>query len=470
MNKQKQASKPKYSIPQRFRHAILSLIKMLICASAIAAFIACVALYYPESDFHFWGYVMFAVLYLIVLLSAANMYRCFNIGMLRRRELVISYCIATLLTNVIMYFVISLLCKFIIDPIPLVITTLLQCIAGMLLLLLANRVFFLLRPIREAIMICSADQHETETLDKFSQMRDSYRILAVVSETMGYEQLINRINEFSTVIAGQIDVNLREKLVNYCFDHGKRLFVLPTVQDIILHSSHETFVGDSVVYLCKNRTFTLEQLAIKRMMDIGVSLIGILLTSPIMLVTALLIKLQDGGPVFFRQVRYTRNLEKFTLIKFRSMVVDAEKDGARFTTDNDSRITPVGKFIRRTRIDELPQFFNILQGDMSLVGPRAERIENVDYYCEMLPEFRYRTKVKAGLTGYAQIYGKYNTSYEDKLKMDLLYIENCSISLDVQLLFQTVRVLFLPESTEGFVRTSIAEMVEDQPKDENTVA
>lgn len=462
----------KNSIPQRFRHAILTLIKMMICASAIAAFIACVALYYPESDFHFWGYVMFAVLYLIVLLSAANMYRCFNIGMLRRRELVISYCIAVLLTNVIMFFVISLLCKFIIDPIPLGITTAVQCIAGMLLLLLANRIFFLLRPIREAIMICSQDQHEAETLEKFSQMRDSYRILAVVSESLGYDEILSRIAPFSTVIAGQIDMNLREKLVNYCFDHNKRMFILPTVQDIILHSSHETFVGDSVVYLCKNRTFTIEQLAIKRAMDIFVSLIGIILTSPIMLVTALLIKLQDGGPVFFRQVRYTRNLETFTLIKFRSMVVDAEKDGARFTTDNDARITPVGKFIRRTRIDELPQFFNILQGDMSLVGPRAERIENVDYYCEMLPEFRYRTKVKAGLTGYAQIYGKYNTSYEDKLKMDLLYIENCSINQDIQLLFQTVRVLFLPESTEGFVRTTIAEMVEDQPKeqDHDTVA
>lgn len=453
---------PAHELPKKYRHAILSLIKGLICLSAIASFIACVAIYYPESDFHFWGYVMFAALYLIVFLANANMYRCFNIGMLRRRELVFSFCIASFLTNFIMYFVISLLCKFIIDPLPLLAVLLFQWAAGSLLLLLANRVFFLLRPVRDAVMVCSQDQHETETLEKFQNMRDSYRIVEVISEAAGFDAIAAELAPYSTVIAGAIDASLRQKLVNFCFEHNKRLFVLPSVQDIILHNSHETFVGDSVVYLCKNRAFTIEQLAVKRLMDIAVSLLGLLLTSPIMLVTALLIKLYDGGPVFFRQVRYTRNLERFTLIKFRSMIVDAEKDGARFTTPDDQRITPVGRFIRRTRIDELPQFFNILRGEMSLVGPRAERIENADYYCEMLPEFRYRMKVKAGLTGYAQIYGKYNTSYEDKLKLDLLYIENCSLIQDLQLLLLTVRVLFLPESTEGFRSTTIGELQKER--------
>lgn len=453
---------PAHDLPKKYRHAILSLIKGLICLSVIASFIACVAIYYPESDFHFWGYVMFAALYLIVFLANANMYRCFNIGMLRRRELVFSFCIASFLTNFIMYFVISLLCKFIIDPLPLLAVLLFQWAAGSLLLLLANRVFFLLRPVRDAVMVCSQDQHETETLEKFQNMRDSYRIVEVISEAAGFDAIAAGLAPYSTVIAGAIDASLRQKLVNFCFEHNKRLFVLPSVQDIILHNSHETFVGDSVVYLCKNRAFTIEQLAVKRLMDIAVSLLGLLLASPIMLVTALLIKLYDGGPVFFRQVRYTRNLERFTLIKFRSMIVDAEKDGARFTTPDDQRITPVGRFIRRTRIDELPQFFNILRGEMSLVGPRAERIENADYYCEMLPEFRYRMKVKAGLTGYAQIYGKYNTSYEDKLKLDLLYIENCSLIQDLQLLLLTVRVLFLPESTEGFRSTTIGELQKER--------
>lgn len=148
--------------------------------------------------------------------------------------------------------------------------------------------------------------------------------------------------------------------------------------------------------------------------------------SPVLAIVALLIKLYDGGPVMFRQKRYTRNNEVFTLVKFRSMIVDAEKDGAQFTVPGDKRITPIGKFIRATRIDELPQLLNVLRGDMSIVGPRAERLENADAYTEMMPEFRYRTKVKAGLTGYAQVYGKYNTSFEDKVRMDLYYIENYS--------------------------------------------
>ena len=233
---------------------------------------------------------------------------------------------------------------------------------------------------------------------------------------------------------------------------------MPDVTDILMHNSQETFVGDSLLYLCKNRTFTTEQLIIKRAMDIVISAIGILVTSPIMLITALLIKAWDGGPVLFKQTRYTRNLTPFTLVKFRSMVVDAEKDGAQFTVPGDKRITPIGRFIRATRIDELPQLFNIIHGEMSLVGPRAERIENVDFYCELMPEFRYRMKVKAGLTGYAQIYGKYNTSYEDKLKMDLLYIENCSILRDLQLLFITLKVVFMPESTEGYEHEHLSDI------------
>ena len=215
---------------------------------------------------------------------------------------------------------------------------------------------------------------------------------------------------------------------------------------------------DIAAVLAKRRP----QLALKRLMDVVISGCALLVLWPLLLLIALAIKIDDPGPVFYRQVRYTLNLERFTLIKFRSMIVDAEKDGARFTTPDDQRITPVGRFIRRTRIDELPQFFNILRGEMSLVGPRAERIENADYYCEMLPEFRYRMKVKAGLTGYAQIYGKYNTSYEDKLKLDLLYIENCSLIQDLQLLLLTVRVLFLPESTEGFHSTTIGELQKER--------
>jgi lipopolysaccharide/colanic/teichoic acid biosynthesis glycosyltransferase len=185
-------------------------------------------------------------------------------------------------------------------------------------------------------------------------------------------------------------------------------------------------------------------------MDIIISLLLLLISSPVMLIVALLIKLYDRGPVFYKQKRYTYDSKVFNLIKFRSMIVDAEKDGPQYTVDNDPRVTPIGRFIRAARIDELPQLFNILVGDMSLVGPRAERVENLDKYASMMPEFKYRLKVKAGLTGLAQLYGKYNTSFEDKARMDIYYIVNHSLLLDIKLMLYTIKILFSKESTHGF--------------------
>ena len=182
----------------------------------------------------------------------------------------------------------------------------------------------------------------------------------------------------------------------------------------------------------------------------------LVVTSPIMIITAICIKIEDGGPVFFTQERCTINRKIFRIYKFRSMIVDAEADGvSRPAGANDERITRVGKVIRATRIDELPQLLNIVKGDMSLVGPRPERIEHVDKYCEKVPEFAYRLKVKGGLTGYAQVYGKYNTSAYDKLKLDLIYIENYSLLLDLKIVFMTLKVIFMKESTEGFTTEAI---------------
>ena len=146
-------------------------------------------------------------------------------------------------------------------------------------------------------------------------------------------------------------------------------------------------------------------------------------------------------------------------MKFRSMRIDAEKDGvARLAQKNDKRITPVGRFIRKCRLDELPQLFNILKGDMSFIGPRPERPEIIAQYVEIIPEFVFRMKVKAGLAGFAQVYGKYNTSPYDKLKLDLTYIENYSVWLDLKLMFLTLKVLFMLDSTEGISESQITAM------------
>jgi len=428
-------------------------------ALTAGAFLYLVTRYYPETDFWFKGYLVFVFLYLVVFLALASTYSCFNIGTMRYRELLFTYILSSVLTNFIFYFILSLTAKQMLVVGPISVMTLAQWAAASLLYFIADKTYYALYPARQSIVICSKDKHETPVFRKIDSMKERHTISMLITEAQGADAIKRCMEPYSTVFLGDISRELRLDLTEYCFEQNKRLYVLPTVEDIIFHNAHENIIGDSLVYQCKNHTFSVEQAAVKRLLDIAFSLFGIIVTSPIMLIAALIIKLQDGGPVFFRQVRYTRNYQTFTLLKFRSMIVDAEKNGAQFTKPGDSRITPFGRFMRASRIDELPQFFNILSGEMSLVGPRAERTENVDFYCERMPEFRYRMKVKAGLTGYAQIYGKYNTNFDDKLKLDMLYIENCSIRLDLQLIFMTFRVLFLSEeSTEGFGVTNLNEL------------
>ena len=188
-----------------------------------------------------------------------------------------------------------------------------------------------------------------------------------------------------------------------------------------------------------------------------------------MIIVAIAIKIEDGGPVFYKQKRVTINGRIFEILKFRSMIKDAEKDGeSRPATDHDPRITKVGAVIRALRIDELPQILNILKGDMSIVGPRPERVEHMDQYGKDIPEFDFRLKVKGGLTGYAQIYGKYNTSPYDKLRLDMMYIENYSLMLDLKLVLTTLRILLKKESTEGFDKLEELERMKQEVLNENS--
>ena len=225
---------------------------------------------------------------------------------------------------------------------------------------------------------------------------------------------------------------------------------MPDVYDVIVNGASSVYLVDTPVLRTHNFGPSQLDKIVKRIFDFVFSLVLLLVTSPISLVTALAIWLYDRGPVFYRQTRLTQYGRPFEIIKFRSMRMDAEADGiARLASENDTRITPVGKFIRACRIDELPQLLNILKGDMSVVGPRPERPEIVEEVIKTIPEFNYRLKVKAGLTGYAQVYGKYNTRLKDKLLFDLYYIENFSLLLDLRILFMTFKILFMKESTEG---------------------
>ena len=233
--------------------------------------------------------------------------------------------------------------------------------------------------------------------------------------------------------------------------HDVPVYTIPRIGDVIMSGAKRMHMFHLPILQVGRYRPTPEQAIIKRAFDLAVSAAALVVLSPTLLVTALAVKLCDGGPVFYKQERLTRNGRVFEILKFRSMRVDAEHDGvARLSGgEHDPRVTAVGRVIRRLRIDELPQLLNVLRGDMSVVGPRPERPEIAAEYERELPEFRLRLQVKAGLTGYAQVYGKYNSTPKDKLKMDLMYIARPSLIEDLRICFATVKILFLPESTEG---------------------
>lgn len=256
---------------------------------------------------------------------------------------------------------------------------------------------------------------------------------------------------YPVVFLYELPLEKRSRITRYCVDTGKRVYITPTVEDIIARGYDVKHFIDTPLFAYNGSFKTNQTYFGKRTLDLVFSLLMLVIASPIMLVTAIAIKIEDGGGIFFRQARATQGGKVFNVLKFRSMVMDAEKDGKpRPCVAGDSRVTKVGRVIRATRIDELPQIFNILTGNMSWVGPRVERIEHVEFFTNELPEFSYRLRVKGGLTGYAQIYGKYNTSAHDKLLLDLLYIEQQSFLLDMKILFLTIKTVFTPEATEGF--------------------
>ena len=261
--------------------------------------------------------------------------------------------------------------------------------------------------------------------------------------------LAEKINQYDSVLLSDVPVAMREQILNYCYRQSIRCYAVPTVSDILIMNAEKIQMTDAEMLLFRNQGLTAGQRSAKRAFDVVAGLIAAVIASPFMVIIALAIKLYDGGPVFFTHDRLTRDGKAFKIYKFRSMRVQQEQKGYCLTRKNDDRITPVGKIIRKLHLDELPQIINIVKGDMSFVGPRPETPALAAEYCERLPEFSFRLKVKAGLTGYAQVYGSYNTTPADKLKMDLTYIEKYSFWLDLKLMLLTFKILFQKENTEG---------------------
>ena len=294
-------------------------------------------------------------------------------------------------------------------------------------------------------------EYQNKIYEKINFRKDKYHVVKFIHCDEPEEVIRAEIEKYDAVLINDLPSVVKNKILKMCFDMDKRVYFTPKLSDVIIKSSDEINLFDTPLFLCRNQGVGIIRRFIKRLFDVVLSGLALVVLSPVMLITAIAIKMYDGGPVFFKQERCTVGGRHFIILKFRSMIVEAEEDGKPHPAgEHDDRITPVGRIIRACRIDELPQLINILKNDMSIVGPRPERVEHVEKYTADIPEFRYRSKVKGGLTGYAQVYGKYNTSALDKLKMDLIYIMNYSLLLDLQIIFETVKILVQKESTEGF--------------------
>lgn len=301
--------------------------------------------------------------------------------------------------------------------------------------------------------------YDNDLIDKINGVYYKYKVVDKISCHEDEDTIKEQIKGYDAVILNDLPAHDENKCLKICFETHKRVYFVPKISDILIKNSEELNLIDAPLFLNRNNGIGPMQRFVKRALDIMLSLIALIILSPVLLIVAIAIKLEDGGPVFFRQERVTLGKKRFMILKFRSMIVNAENDGRPHPAgEKDDRITRVGKIIRACRVDELPQLINILKGDMSIVGPRPERWEHVEKYSEDIPEFNFRHMMKGGLTGYAQVYGKYNTTALDKLKLDLLYITNYSLLLDLQIIFETVKILVQKDSTEGFSMEKQKEM------------
>ena len=404
---------------------------------------------YTLAYFAYKGKYVLMGVYAVLLYIFFQNSDCTMFGQLHRVDLIIGQIISIVLVKGITYFQLCLIANQMLTPAPILILTAGEVVLAAVLVVLYTGLYHKLYAPHEMLLIYG-NRRGVSLKIKMDSRRDKYNISKLISVEEGFEAICREMGKYDAVILSDVPAQVRNDILKYCYRYRIRTYLSPKLTDIMIRGGKNITLFDTPLLLVKGTGLTPAQRVAKRCMDIVLSAIALLITSPAFLAVAISIKLEDGGPVFYKQKRLTRNGREFEILKFRSMIVDAEKyAGAVLATEDDPRITKTGKVIRATRLDELPQLLNILKGDMSIVGPRPERKVIADEYCKDIPEFAYRLKVRGGLTGYAQIYGKYNTSAYDKLRLDLMYIENYSFLLDIKLIILTMRIIFSKESTEG---------------------
>lgn len=380
-------------------------------------------------------------------------YGSYDIGKRKSKPIIYSIGLATIITDIVTYIELSIMntnsannTKFVLEDLEILMAVaIIQVLFIVVMAYFGNYIYFRMNKPEKSCIIASSQK----SLNQVYYGIDKYKLQYDIKYIIDYkdENYKKYINECDTVFLYDVPIAKRKEIVEYCYQKMKNIYFNPEISDIVEMNSRHVLLDDVSLINFNIKELTLEQKIIKRAMDISLSLLMLLISSPIWIISAIAIKINDNGKIFFKQKRATKDGKVFEVYKFRTM----KENVVNYSViADDDRITSIGKILRKTRMDELPQILNILKGDMSLVGPRPEMLENVHNYTKEIPEFEYRLRVKAGLTGYAQIAGKYNTSPRDKLILDLMYIENYTIWKDVKLLLQTLIVFFKSDSTEAF--------------------
>ena len=439
-----------------FRHEIgLRFIKLINLVCMVIPFGVAWFMYYQyriSSPFFFWGDVAVVAIFAVLYVYFGKTYDAFLISHYRIFDIISSQTLALLFSDILMYAMTLLLCKHLPNPLPLLLCFADQVSISIIWTCISNNIYFKWFPARKTIIVYDRRRGMQDLIEEYGLSKKfDVKRTASVEECLDD---LSMIDDMEVVFLSGIHSHDRNFILKYCLYENKQVYMIPRIGDVILSSAKQMHMFHLPILRVQRYNPRPGYLFLKRTFDIVASLLGLIILSPIFLVTAIAIKATDKGPVFYKQERLTKNGKRFMIHKFRSMRVDAEKDGvARLSSgENDDRITPVGRFIRKCRIDELPQLIDILAGNLSVVGPRPERPEIAEEYMKDIPEFQLRLQAKAGLTGYAQVYGKYNTTPYDKLQMDLMYIANPSFAEDIRICFATFKILFTSESTEGVAK------------------
>ena len=457
----------KIKLKTKTHDVILAALKMTNLFLTTAAFFVCWWFYYGERVIYAFTWkrttgmvlVFFVINYLFT-----RVYDSLQISYTRVRSILFSQFLSTGMSDFTIYAVLCVMSRRVVSPLPGLLCFAAQMILALLWAVVSNKLYFaIFEPAQTAIV------HEyEENMDSLIRHYELERKFKVVKTIRTAECIDDpdSLDGIDVIFLSNVGSHERNTLFKRCIEKSIRVFVIPGTGDSIMSGA----VYMPLFHLPMMRVdryrppfyFT----ATKRALDILLSALLLILFSPLMGVIAIIIHATDKGPVFYKQERLTKNGKKFMLIKFRSMIVNAEGDGVEcLSVQDDDRITPIGRFIRRVRIDEIPQMINILKGEMSFIGPRPERPKIAAEYEKEMPEFRLRLQAKAGLTGLAQVYGKYNSTPYEKLQFDLMYIAHPSLLQEVRIFFATVKTVFTPESTEGVKKGQTTAMISESEPD-----